>query len=144
MIVRDPAARRCLASLPVRARVRPAAAPQAPQHARPAHSHPRGSLSAAFRFVPKAGRDYAARLGPVASAEAPEEAARWTAEFDQVVTPCAPMGRAREVLDALPVPVLCDLRPFDAMCWPHAAAGFSGFRDRIPGFVGGLQGLRAA
>jgi deoxyribodipyrimidine photo-lyase len=87
---------------------------------------------------------HAARLGPVTWARTHEEAARWTFDFDQVVTPYAPVGPAREALDALPVPVLRALRPFDAMCWPHATAGFFPFRDRIPEFVAGLKGLRAA
>ena len=60
------------------------------------------------------------------------------------MTPYAPTGPARETLDALPFPVLRVLRPFDAMCWPHATAGFFKFKDRIPAFVGELKGLRAA
>ena len=60
------------------------------------------------------------------------------------MTPYAPTGPAKETLDALPFPVLRALRPFDAMCWPHATAGFFKFKDRIPAFVGELKGLRAA
>ena len=87
---------------------------------------------------------HADRLGPVTWASTPEEAARWTAGFDQIVTPYAPAGPAQEALDALPARVLRVLRPFDAMCWPHATAGFFKFKDRIPAFVGELKGLRAA
>ena len=99
-------------------------------------------------FTEGAARDavarHADRLGPVTWASDPEDAARWAAAFDQIVTPYAPAGPARETLDALPVPVLRVLRPFDALCWPHATAGFFRFRDRIPAFVAELKGLRAA
>ena len=87
---------------------------------------------------------HADRLGPVTWAESSETAASWAAGFDQIVAPYAPVGPAREVLDALPVPVLRILRPFDALCWPHATAGFFKFKERIPVFVGELKGLRAA
>jgi deoxyribodipyrimidine photo-lyase len=99
-------------------------------------------------FTQDAARDavarHADRLGPVTWAETPEHATRWAASFDQIVTPYAPTGPAREALDALPVPVQHVLRPFDAMCWPHATAGFFKFKDRIPAFIGELKGLRAA
>ncbi len=87
---------------------------------------------------------HADRLGAVTWAETPQDAARWAQGFDQVVAPYAPAGPAREALDALPIPALRVLRPWDAMCWPHATAGFFGFKDRIPTFVGALKGLRAA
>jgi deoxyribodipyrimidine photo-lyase len=87
---------------------------------------------------------HADRLGLVTWAETADDAALWAAGFDQVVTPYATTGPAQEALDALPVPVLRVLRPFDAMCWPHATAGFFKFRDRIPAFVGQLRGLSAA
>jgi deoxyribodipyrimidine photo-lyase len=48
------------------------------------------------------------------------------------------------MLDTLPFPVLRLIRPFDAMCWPEATAGFFKFRERIPTFVGAMKGLRAA
>ena len=99
-------------------------------------------------FTEAAARDavarHADRLGAVTWAGSPDEVARWTAGFDQIVTPYAPTGPAQEALDALPARVLRVLRPFDAMCWPHATAGFFKFRDRIPAFVGELKGLRAA
>jgi deoxyribodipyrimidine photo-lyase len=101
-----------------------------------------------LNFTEGAARDAVARhegrLGPVTWASEPEDAARWAASFVQIVAPYAPTGPAKETLDALPVPVLRLLRPFDAMCWPHATAGFFKFKDRIPAFVGELKGLRAA
>ncbi len=60
------------------------------------------------------------------------------------MTPYAPVGPASETLDALPFPILRILRPFDALCWPYATAGFFKFKDRIPAFMGELKGLRAA
>jgi deoxyribodipyrimidine photo-lyase len=87
---------------------------------------------------------HADRLGPVTWANSPEDAARWAASFDQIVTPYAPVGPASETLDALPFPILRILRPFDALCWPYATAGFFKFKDRIPAFMGELKGLRAA
>jgi deoxyribodipyrimidine photo-lyase len=101
-----------------------------------------------LNFTEGAARDavarHADRLGPVTWAAAPEDATRWAAAFEQIVTPYSPTGPARETLDALPVPVLRILRAFDAMCWPRATAGFFKFKDRIPAFVGELRGLRAA
>jgi deoxyribodipyrimidine photo-lyase len=84
------------------------------------------------------------RLGPVTFADTAQDAARWAAAFDQIVTPYAPTGPARDTLDGLTVPVLRILRPFDAKCWPHATAGFFRFKDRIPAFVADLKCLRAA
>jgi deoxyribodipyrimidine photo-lyase len=99
-------------------------------------------------FTEGAARDavarHADRLGAVAWAATPGDAAGWADGLEQIVTPYAPAGPAREMLDALPLPVLRILRPFDAMCWPHASAGFFRFRDRIPAFVADLKGLRAA
>lgn len=99
-------------------------------------------------FTEAAARDavarHADRLGDVTFAASPDDAADWCEGFDQIVTPFAPTGPARERLDALPAPVLHVLRPYDAMCWPAATAGFFRFKDRIPAFVGELKGLRAA
>jgi deoxyribodipyrimidine photo-lyase len=99
-------------------------------------------------FTEAAARDavarHADRLGPVTWATSPDEATPWAAAFDQIVTPYAPTGPACETLDALPAPVLRIIRPFDAMCWPHATAGFFKFKERVPAFVGELKGLRAA
>ncbi len=99
-------------------------------------------------FTKGAARDmvarYGDRLGEVSWADDPRDAADWCASFEQVVTPFAPTGPAREALDSLPWPVLHVLRPYDAMCWPHATAGFFRFKEKIPVFVGELKGLRAA
>jgi deoxyribodipyrimidine photo-lyase len=114
----------------------------------PARRSPLAVSPRVLAFTEAAARDaatrHADRLGPVTWAAGPEDAARWAAAFEQIVTPYAPAGPAREALDALPLPVLRVLRPFDAMCWPDATAGFFRFRERIPAFVGELKGLRAA
>ena len=100
------------------------------------------------KFTTGAAQDmvarYGDRLGAVSWADDPRLAADWCARFDQVVTPFAPAGPAREALDALPKTVLRVLRPFDTMCWPHDTAGFFRFKEKIPTFVGELKGLRAA
>jgi len=114
----------------------------------PARRSPLAVAPRVTAFTEGAARDavvrHADRLGAVTWAETSGEAARWASAFDQIVTPYAPAGPAREALDALPVPVLRILRPFDAMCWPHAKAGFFKFRERIPAFARELKGLRAA
>jgi deoxyribodipyrimidine photo-lyase len=114
----------------------------------PARRSPLAVAPRVISFTEEAARDAAARhgdrLGPVAWAGDPEDAATWAGGFDQIVTPFAPVGPAREALDALPFRVLRLLRPFDAMCWPHATAGFFRFRERIPGILGELRGIRSA
>jgi deoxyribodipyrimidine photo-lyase len=112
----------------------------------PARRSPLAVSPGVIAFTEGAARDavarHAERLGPVTWATTPEDAARWAAAFEQIVTPYAPTGPAREALD--PLPALHLLRRFDAMCWPHATAGFFKFKDRIPAFVAELKGLRAA
>ena len=134
-----------------------------PRPGLPPRPHPpRGDLRPPLAGAPEPPRRLARRSRPsprpppatpwratrTASVPSPgprrRDAAGWIDGFDQIVTPFAPTGPAREVLDALPVPVLRILRPFDAMCWPHATAGFFRFKDRIPAFVADLKGLRAA
>lgn len=96
---------------------------------------------------------YAARLGPVTGPMAdPVRVADWARDLglEQIVLPYAPVGPAAERIDALrgalgpQVPVVQVMRPYDALCWPAATAGFFKFKEQIPRFIGELKGLRAA
>ncbi len=53
----------------------------------------------------------------------------------QLVAPYAPQGPARDALDSFDRPVALMVRPYDAMAWPHATAGFFKFKARIPKLI---------
>jgi len=78
---------------------------------------------------------------------------RWAkaAGVTQIEVPFAPVGPAAETLDRVETRLAAEgislvrrLRDHDALCWPHATAGFFKFKDKIPRFVAALKGLRAA
>ena len=101
----------------------------------------RSPLSVAPRVV-----DFVGALMSEAPGEAvaPEALAAWVRDhgLTHVVTPHIPTGPTRDallpVLQALPVPVLQPIRPFDQAAWPHATKGFFAFRKAIPGLLEGL------
>lgn len=72
----------------------------------------------------------AAHPGPVT--EDPAEIARWAATFDHIVTPHAPVGWLRTVLDGMSRDIHRPLRDWDATAWPHATAGFFKVKKVIP------------
>jgi deoxyribodipyrimidine photo-lyase len=100
---------------------------------------------------------HAARLGPAQHVAARtgwvKQVVDWARDgsVGQLVTPYAPVGPAADAmkelapaLDAAGVPLVRVLRPHDAACWPHATHGFFRFKEKIPGFLAALKGLRAA
>ncbi len=67
------------------------------------------------------------------------------ADLDTVVVPYAPVGPVRERLDLLAHTARCrgrrarDRPPrWDGRAWPYASRGFFPFRERIPGWCGGV------
>ncbi|MEM9974431.1 MAG: FAD-binding domain-containing protein [Pseudomonadota bacterium] len=96
---------------------------------------------------------FGGRLGDVAGPSTDfAEAEAWARKggFEQIVVPYAPVGPASEAVSALTralvgdIPVRRVMRPYDAMCWPFATAGFFKFKEKIPRLIGDLKGLRAA
>ncbi|MEO1453127.1 MAG: FAD-binding domain-containing protein [Pseudomonadota bacterium] len=96
---------------------------------------------------------FGAQLGPVTGPVGdPQAVARWARDLglQQIVVPYPPVGPAAERLDAVAsalksdVSVVRMLRPYDALCWPAATAGFFKFKEKIPRFIGEIKGLRAA
>lgn len=74
----------------------------------------------------------------------PAEVVRWAVAsgLDSVVVPYAPVGPARERLEAVRgalagegVDLVTVRRAWDGRAWPHASKGFFPFRERIPGLV---------
>jgi deoxyribodipyrimidine photo-lyase len=65
-------------------------------------------------------------------------------EFEAIITPYAPVGPARDKLDAI-APALAAAgialvpvrRAWDSAAWPHAGKGFFAFKDKIPSLVSG-------
>jgi deoxyribodipyrimidine photo-lyase len=83
------------------------------------------------------------RLGDVAFI-APEGLGDWCAHngAETLVTSYIPTGPTRDVLQGTTLAQL--IRPFDSAAWPHASHGFFRFKEKIPGLLGQIRGLRAA
>ena len=91
--------------------------------------------------------------GPFSGERALAEIADWAglAALDQVVMPHAPVGPSAEralllerALADRDIRLVRIVRPYDALCWPAATAGFFKFKERIPAFLGALALPRAA
>ena len=87
---------------------------------------------------------YGATLGDHAGSLEPEDIADWAAGagLEQVVLAHPPVGPSAErigtaeaALAARGIPLVRVIRPYDAMCWPHAKAGFFKFKAKIPEFL---------
>ncbi|MEK9685200.1 MAG: hypothetical protein VW226_11680, partial [Rhodospirillaceae bacterium] len=63
---------------------------------------------------------------------------------ERIVTPYAPVGPARDLLDKieedLEIDIIPIIRVWDKMCWPHARKGFFAFKKKIPSLVSTLCG----
>ncbi len=94
---------------------------------------------------------FADRLGPVAGPftgpTAPGSLLDWAQSHDlrQIVTPYAPVGPTADLLATCEpllrsnsIRLVCQIRPYDAMCWPRATAGFFKFKAHIPEFTATL------
>lgn len=64
---------------------------------------------------------------------------------DQLVMPFAPTGPNSEMVQAIrlacqneDIPFAAVQRPYDALCWPHATAGFFKFKARIPMLISAM------
>jgi len=117
---------------------------------RPALTHLKLS-ERVLRWERDAMRDMAARwqdrLGPIARVS---DLADWVTEnaLEQVVTAYPPVGPEAQELDRLAgqtgVRIVRLRRAYDSAAWPHATHGFFRFKEKIPGFVGALKGIKAA
>lgn len=95
---------------------------------------------------------FGVRLGAVSQISATATAlASWAndAGLDQVVTAYAPVGPTADVLNRFSTtegtpPLRRVRRAYDSSAWPHATHGFFRFKDKIPQFLGDLEGIRAA
>ena len=60
----------------------------------------------------------------------------------RLVTPYAPIGPTRALLDQLEIaigePIQRVARPWDQECWPYAKKGFFGFKKKIPSLIQAL------
>ncbi|WP_375281186.1 FAD-binding domain-containing protein [Pseudooctadecabacter sp.] len=83
-------------------------------------------------FMAGAAEDLAARIGPLTALDTAEDVAEWAKGHDNVVMSYAPVGGTA---DALPASITKVIRPYDAVAWPHATAGFFKFKDKIPKFL---------
>jgi deoxyribodipyrimidine photo-lyase len=104
----------------------------------------RGALDDAAQRLESGGAPVVERLVGVG----PADLARWAARNHaaQVVTPWAPVGPVRDLLDAARpalraagAELVMLRRPFDDMVWPHATAGFFKLKDKIPRLVERLR-----
>ncbi|MDU8943041.1 FAD-binding domain-containing protein [Ovoidimarina sediminis] len=111
-------------------------------------------------FTDGAVQDMAARhgaglgafAGTVSGKDAAARVADWAEEtgLEQIVVAHPPVGPSAErvaaaenALAAREVTLVRVIRPYDALCWPHATAGFFKFKQKIPAFLEEL-GLAAA
>jgi deoxyribodipyrimidine photo-lyase len=93
---------------------------------------------------------HADRLGPVSHpAPTAQALAEWAADYDQIVTPYAPVGpnadliaRLQQMPDVPPIRRI--RRQYDSAAWPHATHGFFRFKDKIPILIGQIRGLSTA
>ena len=84
---------------------------------------------------------FGARFGPV-SHVTPETIVDWAQANDlaQVVTSYLPTGPTKDALHGTSLVQL--IRPYDAAAWPHATHGFFRFKEKIPGLIGQIKGLK--
>ena len=85
---------------------------------------------------------YGDKLGTV-SHLTPDALPDWASDHGaaQIVTSYIPTGPTRDALAGVP---LCQvIRPFDSAAWPYATHGFFKFKEKIPGLLGQLKGLKA-
>lgn len=94
---------------------------------------------------------HADRLGPVMRVEDGPGLVRWAnaAGLRHLVTAYAPVGptadalaEAKPLLAAQGISLSQTQRPFDALAWPHASAGFFRFKEAIPRLLDALPGWR--
>ncbi len=99
---------------------------------------------------------FTSRLGEISPGVHGPDAARdlldWARahRLEQIVTPYAPVGPTAETLAACEtvlasagITLVRRIRHYDAMCWPHATAGFFRFKEKIPDFTASLSGTPA-
>jgi deoxyribodipyrimidine photo-lyase len=91
------------------------------------------------------------RLGPVTRVKDASALVQWAkaADLRHVVTAYAPVGPAADALSEAKTSLAAEgislsqiVRPFDALAWPHASAGFFRFREAIPRLLEALPGWR--
>ncbi|MEO0358298.1 MAG: DNA photolyase, partial [Pseudomonadota bacterium] len=102
---------------------------------------------AVTKFVANLGTDcferYGDKLGQTATLDI-TDVLDWAAGHGahQIVTPFAPIGPNADMVRHLKhkaadrgMDVLAVMRPYDAMCWPHATHGFFRFKEHIPKLI---------
>ena len=57
---------------------------------------------------------------------------------DHIVMAFQPTGAWHDCLKDCDLPIAEILRPYDALCWPHAKKGFFPFKEKIPQFLSAL------
>ncbi len=89
---------------------------------------------------------YGEKLGQVSKIDM-DQVLDWAESHDahQIVTPFAPVGPNADMVRHLThkaadrgMDVIAVLRPYDALCWPHATHGFFRFKEKIPKLIEGI------